>query len=228
MLENLIFQSTASKPEPVPTTPGEIYEGGYYAGRIKVDNKVYALIVSPKAYNSTVALSWSTESNLVTGINSTNDGWGNTQAMMALGPDKFPAAKSCYDLVINGYDDWYLPSIDEWNIMYRNLKPSTTLNNTLATGGPHGLGYGYNPNSVPVGEAYTATVPAQTTLIEFQAGGSESLISPGLSAAWSSSESLANGLYPWRINMNNGGLTAGNVKTSGALVRAVRRVLITE
>lgn len=228
MLENLIFQSTASKPEPVPTTPGEIYEGGYYAGRIRVADKVYALIISPKAYNNATPLIWGVDADAISGASSTNDGWSNTQTLMALGADNFPAAKFCHDLVIDGYDDWYLPSIDELNILYRNFKPSTALNNTITTGGAHGQGYGYNPNSVPIGETYTTTVPGQTTLTEFQTGGSESLISPGLTSMWSSSEISTNGLYQWRINLNNGATPSGYVKTSGALVRAVRRVLITE
>ena len=31
------------------------------------------------------------------------------------------AAKVCFDLVFNGFDDWFLPSKDELNLLYINL-----------------------------------------------------------------------------------------------------------
>jgi hypothetical protein len=33
------------------------------------------------------------------------------------------AASVCYDLVLNGYDDWYLPSLGELHLMYFSLTP---------------------------------------------------------------------------------------------------------
>lgn len=227
MLENLIFQSTASKPVPVPTTPGEIYEGGYYAGRIRVADKVYALILSPRAQGAMSAVAWGLTNNPTPGTSSFNDGWANTQAMIALGENNFPAAKFCNDLVINGFDDWYLPSVDELEILYRNFKPTTIDNNISTTNKPHGAN-GANPNSVPIGAPYTSKVPAQTPLIEFQIDNSESLNTSAASSLWSSTESTINTAYPWMQNFNNGLQTVSIAKTGGSSVRAIRRVLITE
>lgn len=44
----------------------------------------------------------------------------NTQAIVAYCNEEVYAAKLCEDLVQNGYDDWYLPSIDELGLVYEH------------------------------------------------------------------------------------------------------------
>jgi hypothetical protein len=46
-------------------------------------------------------------------------GTNTNQIVTAYGKSNY-AAKLCYDLVLNGYDDWYLPSIDELSKLYIN------------------------------------------------------------------------------------------------------------
>lgn len=56
---------------------------------------------------------WS-ESNSVTGATSETDGKANTETIVAaIGAGDYPA-KRCADLVEGGFDDWYLPSVKEF------------------------------------------------------------------------------------------------------------------
>ena len=54
------------------------------------------------------------------------------------------AARICYDLDLNGYTDWFLPSLDELSLMYTNLK----LN------GYGGFAGNYWSSTTPGGEPY--------------------------------------------------------------------------
>lgn len=51
-------------------------------------------------------------------------GKANTEAIIAACTTPGTAAKICYDLVLNGYDDWFLPSKGELELAYKNLHSS--------------------------------------------------------------------------------------------------------
>lgn len=64
----------------------------------------------------------------------------------------------CRSLSIGGYDDWYLPATQEWDILYRAFKPQVT-----GSGSYFGESYGANPYAVPQAGNYTETNPARTS-----------------------------------------------------------------
>ncbi|MFM7594620.1 MAG: hypothetical protein ACKO4Y_00420 [Flavobacteriales bacterium] len=56
----------------------------------------------------------------LTGLTSSDIGYGksNTEAIIQAYPDSASAAKFCAEVKINYYDDWYLPSINELNLIF--------------------------------------------------------------------------------------------------------------
>ena len=74
--------------------------------------------------DQSAGMTWFNGEFIVTGATATEIGSGNantTTITAAQGSGEY-AAKVCEDLVINGFSDWYLPSKDELNAMYLNLK----------------------------------------------------------------------------------------------------------
>ena len=135
-------------------------EGGYYAGKIynPDDLKTYAIIVSPKASGQSTSKIWATSYQPIGTTGSLYDGWKNTNQN---NNSTYPAFQWARSLIINGFSDWYVPSMLELEICYRNLKPTTASNYTVANfTGWRNVGYnvpsnivgnGNNLNSVPTG-----------------------------------------------------------------------------
>ena len=188
---------------------GAAFEGGFFTGRFALDGKIYALIVSPKANGEHDDIAYGEYGQEIAGAGSFNDGMANTIAMADAGSDM---ARWALNLNIDGHTDWYIPSRDELELMYRNLKPTTRSNYVYR--------HGENPSSVPVGYPYTEESPAQTSVEDFQSGGAEAFEDEWY---WSSSQFSA--YYAW-LQYFIDGTQYGDGKSDEFRARAVRRLII--
>lgn len=191
----------------VPTTIGQSFGGGYYAGKINDGGTEYYLIVAPKATGESSSKQWKTANTSTNGTSSVIAGPTNSANM---NNSSHPAAQFCEGLSIGGFTDWYLPAKNELEVCYYNLKPTTNANNTSS---------GANTNAVPSrGSNYTSSVPVQTSATEFKSGGAEAFAA---GYYWSSTEYSATAA--WRQNFGDGSQYYYN-KGFSFYVRAVRRL----
>jgi len=186
--------------------------GGFYAGRINIDGQVFALVVAPKAEGEHKPSRWIANYKDVPGAKSYFDGLANTQAMAEAGSKLAQWARG---LTIDGFDDWYLPSQDELEVIYRNLKPTTEENYCWARSG-------INLSAVPPTYPYTPASPAQTPAGLFQAGGAEAFEPTWY---WSSTQHASGSAYAW-MQLFDDGLQSYGHKDYEIRARAVRRLKI--
>jgi len=193
-----------------PTHPaiGEAFGGGFFAGLIRIGSATYGLIVAPKLAGE-ISGEWGPR-DTVEGARSFFDGVANTQAMAYAGSD---VAALVRGLVIGGNTDWYIPSRDELEICYRNLKPTDSDNVCWC---------GDNPSAYLPSYAYTPDAPPQTTVEAFREEGAEAF-DPGW--YWSSTQYAGSASGAWGQSFDNGSQYYGGKGYKGR-VRAVRRFLI--
>lgn len=101
---------------------GDTYQGGiiFYLRGTYPDQSGLVCAQNDQA----VVVPWYSESYIYYGTTNTGIGSGqaNTRSLVDRLGNDFYAAKFCDDLVLNGFDDWFLPSRDELALMYTNLK----------------------------------------------------------------------------------------------------------
>lgn len=209
----------------IDTTKGNIDAADAYQTGAR-----FALIVSPKSLQAS-PLAWRSVTSNVNEARTRWDGLAVTEHV-ATRSGSWPAFDHCNGLSFpdDGASQWYLPAMDELELLFRNLK-AVTENNNLNTESelfpPSAQANGVNPSSDPQGSAYTATDPDQTAVAAFQASGSQALEYAATSRFWSATE--ANGSEAWRQNFSQSGFVSDqrvNAKTSTSVagVRPVRRV----
>lgn len=71
----------------IPTILGTAMDGGFYAGRIRIGDQVFALIVAPKADGEHKDAPWNDTYSTVEGAKSYFDGLANTEAMAGAGSE---------------------------------------------------------------------------------------------------------------------------------------------
>ena len=198
---------------------GDAYEGGFFAGYIShTANSVatHRLILSPKSSGeSSTTLSIENPASTLSGM-SGYDGVTNTGILSATGNSD--AADFTDGLTIDSYTDWYIGTLVEMQIIYFNLKPATWVN---------WAGRGTNAYQVPErttdwdSTSDPGADPAQTTLTDFQDGGTEAL---EVAWHWTSSEAANNRCV--EFHTGNGRSRGNNRYSTNQLVRAIRREAI--
>lgn len=181
---NLYFTGTVlleSNLIPGPTTIGQAYGGGYYAGNISyLANSAiptHYLIVAPISSGQTSARYQNSNSDSG-GAGSPIDGAYNSDVQ---NNSFWPAIYFCRNLKIGGYSDWYHPAREELDILYYNLKPTSTQNdgNTYYTlPGEPPFYSGQNFYAVPSRQnGYSSSVPSRTSALDFQSGNTQAFSS---------------------------------------------------
>ena len=194
-----------------PTLPaiGTAFQGGFFAGLINIAGQRHALIVAPRALGEHDDMRWIGRAKDIPGAKSYDDGLANTNAMADAGSE---LAKWARGLDIEGFTDWYLPSQDELEICYRNLKPTAEENWLYARSG-------INLSALPPTRPYTLDNPVQTPALAFQKGGDEAFEAAWY---WSSTQHASDSAYAWGQTFDGGGQVYGHVNYP-LRARAVRR-----
>lgn len=105
---------------------GDDFQGGKLAYILEPGDDGYdantrhGLIAAPS--DQSIDATWSNVTNMVTNATSKTIGWGskNTNTIVGAQGTGNYAAKICSDLVLGGYTDWYLPSLNELTKLYLN------------------------------------------------------------------------------------------------------------
>ena len=212
--------------------------GGMDAGEVYTTPQRYALIVAPQSLtggrdSGTGDLDWSQSGRQVPDARTRWNGLAATQAMIAeIGSGDFishyvDGLNTSDPPPDDGGSDWYVPALDELDLIYRMLKPTSESNDTGTRDSDFPAGqypdWG-NPSSDPQFDPITSNDPAQTDVAAFQEGGDQAF-AVNTDFYWSSSEGSDSDAWFQNFAGSTAGRQNGFSKTISAnSVRPVRRV----
>jgi hypothetical protein len=109
---------------------GDDYQGGIIGYMLVsgdlgyIQGEVHGLIIT--STNISSSAQWGCVGTLIQGANGIAIGTGNLNTLQIINGcnQAGTAARLCYNLVLNGYSDWYLPSINELDAIYQ-YSPNT-------------------------------------------------------------------------------------------------------
>lgn len=201
----------------------------------------YRLVIAPKSSGENASVQYKNANTAAPAATQTlTNGFAATMAMVAADTSTvYPLAHWADNLTIGGFTDWYVPARDELELIWRNLKPTTTNNWTGDTRPKSSIaytaggnqddvsndGHGVNRHSQPTSAAYTASVPGQTSVTAFRTGGAEAL-EFGSVFYWSSSEYSSSIAWYQYCDTSSPGYQGGINKAVSGRARAVRRSLV--
>jgi hypothetical protein len=136
MLGFVLFLSNSCNKGVNDTANNTLAIGQTYAGGIIFyidDTKKHGMVCAPTDQDT--AIPWSIGRVVASGAMGSDIGTGraNTEIIVAVQGTGHYAARICYDLSLNGYSDWFLPSKSECFYMYFNLKGMRQLGNFADT-----------------------------------------------------------------------------------------------
>lgn len=216
-----------------PVTSNLVVDGSYHV------MGTYRIIFAPKATGESQMAFSSGMATVPGGAATLAESGDNTSALTSVAGAV--AAQFCEGLSIGGFTDWKLPSRDNLELGYRNLKPLTINNYTTANRPVSGIIYansgsagdtsasqGVNPTLNPASPAttgYTSGTPSQTVATIFRTGGAEAF-EFGSATYLSSTKFSDTEVWAQRWVTAEPGRQVAVSKDTVAYVRAVRRSII--
>ena len=191
----------------IPTRIGQKCLGGYFTGFTRDNTTAYALVFSPAEYSAEYIRF--AKGNTPLWNSSKTNGVANTQQ---LSQPSFIVAEHCRKLNIEGYTDWYVPSIRELELCYISFKHSWRGQVAKIPATHPAIAIPSTPN------VYTAdtTLVLEFTLCRAQAT---------LNALWSSTLA-SNDKECFVVEFAGGWIDQDPIWFNTAEIRAVRRELV--